>query len=240
VDVSQVEKQREREVFVSRAKLVLIIVCLIAIPVTFYVNHLDVGSIRNKVTASEPPCLKYGSNSRQCHESFQAAIDSITDFQLCTLLSKRPDLTGVNSSDCREIAREAKRAAARAVGAAGGGGAQNSPETGTQQSGPSVGGAGGGTGGAGGGPAKQPPNPPNNPADPGGPAGPANPSPAGPTGDQPVAGAPEGGGQAEQPAGGGGEQPAAAGGPSVDLTVPQLPAGACVDAGPVHVGANCP
>jgi hypothetical protein len=97
----RLEKRHEREVFVSRAKLVLIVVCLIAIPVTFWVNHSDVGSVDKRVTKVESPCLRYGSKSPQCKAAFEAAVATITHPQACAIERKAGTLRAI-----RELAQK--------------------------------------------------------------------------------------------------------------------------------------
>jgi hypothetical protein len=96
---------------VSKAKLILITLCCIAIVASFVITKIEFGGVGDRITNIESPCLRYGPESRQCHESFQTAIDSITDYQLCELLAKRPDITEVDDVDCRRIAQEARQRA---------------------------------------------------------------------------------------------------------------------------------
>lgn len=94
---------------VSKAKLVLIVLCVFAIVVTFVVNHMETSAVDEHIRKIESPCLRYGPRSKECHEAFGAAIKSITPYQLCVLLSRQPELTGVKPSDCVRIAHEARR-----------------------------------------------------------------------------------------------------------------------------------
>lgn len=85
---AQREKLHQREIVVSRLKLVLIIVCLIAIPVTFWLNHSDLGSVSKRVTNVESPCIRYGAKSSQCKEAFEQAVLTITHPEACAILRK--------------------------------------------------------------------------------------------------------------------------------------------------------
>jgi uncharacterized membrane protein YgcG len=100
------EKRHQREVIVSRAKLILIVVCLIAIPITFWVNHSDVGSVKNRVAKVESPCLKATEeptpkNKKLCRESFEKAVLTITHPQACAIERKAGTLKAI-----RELAAE--------------------------------------------------------------------------------------------------------------------------------------
>ena len=68
---------------ISKLKLVLIVVCLIAIPVTFWWNHQDVGHVNNRVTKVESPCLRYGAKSIQCKAAFEQAVLTINHPEAC-------------------------------------------------------------------------------------------------------------------------------------------------------------
>jgi len=116
------------QVYIDRLRFVLGVVAVLAIAVTFVLNNQADVAQNERITKIESPCLRYGSESRQCQESFQAAIDSITDYQLCELLAKRPDITRVDDVDCRRIAQEAKQRAEdrRAVDQEAGRSTQNS------------------------------------------------------------------------------------------------------------------
>jgi hypothetical protein len=96
---AQREKQYHREVVVSRAKLILIIVCLIAIPVTFWINHHDVGSIRNRITRVESPCQRYGPDSKICERAFEEAAASINHRMACFFQHR----AGVFPPSCRGV-----------------------------------------------------------------------------------------------------------------------------------------
>jgi hypothetical protein len=82
---------------VSRLKLVLIVVCLIAIPVSFVLNQKDVSSVNERVTKVESPCLRYGPKSRLCKEAFEQAVLTITHAQACSILRK----AGLEILNCR-------------------------------------------------------------------------------------------------------------------------------------------
>lgn len=133
---------------ISKLKLVLIVVCLIAIPVTFWVNHSDVGSVNSRVTRVESPCLRFGAKSKQCRKAFEQAVLTITHAQACAILRKA-GLEIVNCAGARlkqEHGRHEDRAKAKR------GDADQTPSTGHQQPGPS----GGQPGHVGGGEAEQP------------------------------------------------------------------------------------
>lgn len=70
--------QRHAET-ISKLKLILIVVCLIAIPVSYVETQRDVGSINNRVTKIEPACLQHGPHSPECHESFGSALESLNE-----------------------------------------------------------------------------------------------------------------------------------------------------------------
>lgn len=73
---------------ISKLKLVLIVVCLIAIPVSFYLNHRDFGTVNNRVTQIESPCLRYGPRSSKCEEAFEKAVLTINRPEACAILRK--------------------------------------------------------------------------------------------------------------------------------------------------------
>jgi hypothetical protein len=125
---------------ISRLKLVLIVVCLLAIPVTFWVNHRDVGSVNNRVTKVESPCLRYGAKSHQCKAAFEQAVLTITHAEACAILRK----AGLAIGNCAgaRLAQEAQRGSERAATkrSAEGGDASQPGSTGHQQPGPPSGG----------------------------------------------------------------------------------------------------
>jgi hypothetical protein len=88
-------EKRQREVVVSRAKLILIIVCLIAIPVTFWINHHDVGSVSKRITKVESPCQRYGPHSDVCKEAFEKAVATITHPEACAVERKAGTLRAI-------------------------------------------------------------------------------------------------------------------------------------------------
>lgn len=96
----KLDDQHEREALVSRAKLVLIVLCVIAIPVTFWVNHHDVGSVSHRISRVESPCLKYGPRSLQCQRAFEAAVATITHPEACAVERKAGTLKAL-----RELAQ---------------------------------------------------------------------------------------------------------------------------------------
>jgi len=115
------------EIAVSRLKLVLIVVCLIAIPLTFWLNHRDVGSVNNRVTKVESPCLRYGAKSPQCRAAFEAAVATITHPEACAVERKAGTLRAIRElaagldvtftepcADAR-LAQERQRGSERAV-----------------------------------------------------------------------------------------------------------------------------
>lgn len=124
---------------ISRLKLVLIVVCLIAIPVTFWVNHSDVGRVNGRVSKVESPCLKYGPHSRLCRESFEKAVLTITHPEACAILRK----AGLTIQSCAgaRLAQETKRGNERAATkrSTGGGDATSSPPGHSQPGPPSSG-----------------------------------------------------------------------------------------------------
>lgn len=73
---------------ISKLKLVLILVCLVAIPLSFWINHHDLGTVNNRVTRIESPCARYGPKSRACRIAFKKAIEAITHDQACALLEQ--------------------------------------------------------------------------------------------------------------------------------------------------------
>lgn len=82
---------------ISRLKFVLIVACLVAIPVTFWFNHRDVGSVNSRITKIESPCLRYGARSKQCKEAFEQAVLTINHAQACAILRK----AGLEIENCR-------------------------------------------------------------------------------------------------------------------------------------------
>lgn len=75
----------------------LMLLCLIAIPVTFAINHSEVGGVRNHVTNIESPCLRYGATSRQCREAFEQAVLTINHAEACAILRK----AGLEIANCQ-------------------------------------------------------------------------------------------------------------------------------------------
>jgi len=133
---AQREKQHHREVAVSRAKLVLIIVCLIAIPVTFWINHHDVGSIRSRITRVESPCQRYGPDSRICERAFEEAATSINHRMACFFQHR----AGVFPPSCQGV--HLRIAQNPGSPARGGGASQQPPPTAHQLPSPQHGGSG--------------------------------------------------------------------------------------------------
>jgi len=128
---------------ISRLKLVLIVTCLIAIPVTFWVNHEDVGHVNNRVNKVESPCLKYASektqkNKRRCEESFEKAVLTITHAEACAILRK----AGLEIQNCAgaRLRQERGRRIDRNA-SAGGGDATSTPSPGHSLPAPPSGGA---------------------------------------------------------------------------------------------------
>jgi hypothetical protein len=125
---------------ISKLKLILIVVCLIAIPITFWVNHSDVGSVNRRITTVESPCLRYGARSSQCREAFEQAVLTITHAQACAILRK----AGLEIIECaharlrQELRRSKEREKTRA---AKGGGALQTGSTGHQPPSPQQGGS---------------------------------------------------------------------------------------------------
>lgn len=68
---------------ISKLKLILIVVCLVAIPVSFLWTQSDVGSVSNRITKIESPCQRFGSESKVCEEAFETAVKSITHRIAC-------------------------------------------------------------------------------------------------------------------------------------------------------------
>ncbi|HEU5117704.1 MAG TPA: hypothetical protein VFT74_13835 [Isosphaeraceae bacterium] len=120
-----IEKHAEN---ISKLKLVLIVVCLIAIPTSFWINHSDLGSVNNRITKIESPCQRYGPQSDICREAFETAVKSITHRIACYIDRKsgkpfKPSCEGV------ELRIERNEAA-------GGGDATSTPNSGHSQPGP--------------------------------------------------------------------------------------------------------
>jgi hypothetical protein len=88
--------RRLEERYAQHLLLVLIAVCLIAIPITFWVNHHDVGTVNNRVTNIESPCIRYGAKSKLCREAFEQAVLTITHPEACAILRK----AGLEIVDC--------------------------------------------------------------------------------------------------------------------------------------------
>lgn len=90
---------------ISRLKAILIVVCLVAIPVTFWVNHHEVGSVNHRVTKVESPCLRYGARSEQCKAAFEQAVLTITHAEACAILRK----AGLEIQNCAGARLEQER-----------------------------------------------------------------------------------------------------------------------------------
>jgi hypothetical protein len=105
-------EERHRDI-ISRLWLVLIVVCLIAIPVTFWVNHSDVGHVNSRVTKVESPCVRYGAKSHQCRVAFEQAVLTITHAEACAILRK----AGLTIQSCAgaRLAQETQRGNERAA-----------------------------------------------------------------------------------------------------------------------------
>lgn len=69
------------------AKWALIWFCVVAIVASFALNRIENSGQDTRITRVEPACLRYGPESKECHESFGAAIKSITKPQLCEALA---------------------------------------------------------------------------------------------------------------------------------------------------------
>jgi hypothetical protein len=136
---------RGHELVVSRLKLVLIVVCLIAIPLTFWLNHVDVGSVNNRVTKVESPCLRYGPDSKICERAFEEAAASINHRMACFFQHR----AGVFPPSCRGVHLRIKQKPAQHKG----GDASQTGSTGHQPPSPHHGGS------PGSGHAKHPPAP---------------------------------------------------------------------------------
>jgi hypothetical protein len=123
---------RGHELAVSRLKLVLIVVCLIAIPLTFWLNHRDVGSVNNRVTKVESPCQRYGPDSKICERAFEEAAASINHRMACFFQHR----AGVFPPSCRGVHLRIKQPTPHK-----GGGALQTGSTGHQQPSPHHGGS---------------------------------------------------------------------------------------------------
>lgn len=185
----RLEKQHEREVLVSRGKLVLIFLCLIAIPVTFLVNHSDIGGVRDRVTRIESPCVRYGSDSKICQEAFETAVHSINHRIACFIDRKsgrpfKPSCRGVRLriESNKAVHADSHNGAGDQTpselqtnpnsGIGNGGDAETTPPTGNSTPAPGNGGnqgGGQGNGGSGGSPAPSTPTP-SQPSQPSAPA----------------------------------------------------------------------
>jgi hypothetical protein len=127
----------------------------------------------HRISKVESPCIKYGSDSKQCEEAFSAAIVTITHAQACAVNRKsgvlkairelRPEETGASFTEpClgARLAQEEQRSNERrhtreAAGERGeqrqpGGDAPQTGSTGHQQPSPSPSGGGGNGAGKGG------------------------------------------------------------------------------------------
>lgn len=89
---------------ISKLKLALIILCLVAIPASYAQSQRELGSVTQRVERIEPACLRYGSDSPECRRSFTAALRSITPAQVCGVL----ELVGLDAPRCDAIKRAAR------------------------------------------------------------------------------------------------------------------------------------
>lgn len=82
---------------ISKLKLVLIVVCLIAVPISFAINRGEVGSVGSRVTRIETPCQRYGDHSEQCTAYFEHALLSINHAEACALERKAGTLKAIRA-----------------------------------------------------------------------------------------------------------------------------------------------
>lgn len=126
---------------ISKLIVALIVLCVVAIPVTFWVNHQDVGSVNKRVTRIESPCLRFGPKSRPCRRSFEQAVLTVTHAEACAILRK----AGLEIRNCAgaRLAQEKGRNEERTATEAEGGEAQQPSHhhTAPQQPGPPSGGS---------------------------------------------------------------------------------------------------
>lgn len=166
------------QVFIDRLRFVLGVVAIIAIAVTFVLGQQENRDQNARLKKVESPCLRYGPKSKECHAAFGAAIKRITPYQLCILLARQPELTGVKPASCVRIAKEAKEKAESRQAAArsalrSGDGSSAGPQSGNQtvaHNAPKGNGTSGGGGSGhhpaqpGGGPGSPSPQPPGSPS----------------------------------------------------------------------------
>jgi hypothetical protein len=81
-------EQRPPRSFTEWLRVGFIGICFIAIIVTFLRSEERAGDIAGRVTKVESPCLRFGSESEQCKESFEAAIGTITHPEACAVMRK--------------------------------------------------------------------------------------------------------------------------------------------------------
>ncbi len=185
------EKQHQREVLVSKAKLFLIVLCGVAIVVSFVVSRIEISGVGDRVTRIESPCQRFGSESKVCEEAFETAVKSITHRIACFIDRKagkpfKPTCRGVRLriDQAQPVHTEPHNAAGHRTpsdvqvvpdsGIRNGGDADSSPPQGTSQPSPHGGGGAGKNGGSGGN-GGQPSNPaPSSPS----PTQPSAPSPS--------------------------------------------------------------
>lgn len=90
---------------IDRLRFVLGVVAIIAIVITFVFNHVENTAQDARITRIESPCLRYGANSRQCHQAFSEALRSLTPHQACYIAELRHE----DPPFCRLLAAEEKR-----------------------------------------------------------------------------------------------------------------------------------
>jgi Trp operon repressor len=172
--VSAPEKHRENGAYrwvAERPVAVALAALAIGIVVSFFVTRSEVSDVGSRVTKVESPCLRYGPDSQQCKEAFEAAIATITHAQACAVERKAGTLKAIRelaaSLEVRfkepcagaRIAQERQRGNEREASARAGDGGTAAPastQTDSDQapapSSPGTGGAvGPGKGGSGGG-----------------------------------------------------------------------------------------
>jgi hypothetical protein len=143
---------------ISKLKLVLIVVCLVAIPLSLWLNQKDIGSVNNRVTKIESPCKRFGPDSKVCQKAFEIAVKSITHRIACYIDHEsgrpfKPSCIGVHLRIETPVPKlDTGTAAVESDegpnAAADGGDATSSPSTGHSQ--PTPGDGGGGEDGSGG------------------------------------------------------------------------------------------
>jgi len=82
---------------ISRLKLILIVVCLVAIGASYVQDRIEDNDVADRITKVESPCLKFGAKSDQCKEAFEQAVLTITHAQACAILRK----AGLEIQQCR-------------------------------------------------------------------------------------------------------------------------------------------